>query len=145
MAYADVNADSLVSAIKLCKSNLNAKTTSSMLADAKAIPWDGSGAQENLINSISQINSKTNNLLNVLDSCLSIATMIKEYKNLESDIKKLSLERKNLKARYDSNPTAPTAGYIKSEISNKTRIIESKKSKLDSLGSSLSGAGFPPV
>lgn len=145
MAYADVDAGLLINSIKLCKSNLNTKSASALLTDAKAIPWDGAGAQENLVAAISKIQSQTSKLSSALDSCLAIANKIEKYKKLEKEIKVLAADCKRLKAQYDKNPTAPTATFIYSQYESKKRVVNSKKEKLETLGNALSGAGFPPV
>lgn len=145
MAYADVDAGLLINSIKLCKSNLNTKSASALLTDAKAIPWDGAGAQENLVAAISKIQSQTSKLSSALDSCLAIANKIEKYKKLEKEIKVLAADCKRLKAQYDKNPIAPTANYVKSAYMDKKRIVAAKKKKLETLGNTLSGAGFPPV
>lgn len=145
MAYADVDAGLLINSIKLCKSSLNTKSASALLTDAKAIPWDGAGAQENLVAAISKIQSQTSKLSSELDSCLDIANKIKEYKKLERKIKKLNAEKDSLKARYEKDPTAPTAGYVQNAYMNKKRVIAGEQKNLEALGNSLSSAGFPPV
>lgn len=145
--YEEVNEHALVKAIISCKSKANIATASSLVAAARALPIDGAGATDNIINGAESIKAKTSELRSKLDAALGIAEQIVEYKSVKNNLDKAKANKTkywNLYKRQEDKTTALALSY-KAKYKLAKSDVEKLTQELNSLKNSLSAAGYPPV
>ena len=144
-ALESVNVSALIGAVNSCKSSLNKGAVAELVTDARALPWDGAGAKDNLVAGVCNISNQTNSLYSALDPIIGIANRIQTYqdtiKEYDSVVKDLSSAKSklsnlqsslsSLQRQYDSNSSS--ASYIRSEINSKKSSINAMKTKINKL------------
>ena len=145
--YAGVNEGKLVNAIIKCRGRVDMGVAISLLDAAKAMPIDGAGASDNIVNAAEDIRSKTRQLRSNLDAALGIAEQIVKYKSVKKKLDKAKVNKTkywNLYNDQEDKTTALALSY-KAKYKGAKNDVEELTQELRKLGNSLSAAGYPPV
>lgn len=120
MAFENVNVTSLKNSINNCKSSLNHNASQSLITTLSQNVWQAD-AKQNLIDALTTINEERyKKLEDTLDTYLTIADKIQNYKNLEQENRNLYNEISSLQGRlwyteYYTEYYTDQYGYTHSE------------------------------
>ncbi len=145
--YEGINEHALVNAIISCKSKVDIGVANSLVDSAKAMPIDGAGASDNIVNGAEDIRTKTSDLHSKLEAALGIAEQIVEYKSVKKKLDKAKADKSRYWNLYQSQEDKTTALAIsyKTKYRNAKQRVNELTPELAALKNSLSAAGYPPV
>ena len=139
MDFKDVDAASLRSALTTCKSAINYSKSKSVRENLNGSDRWQSNAKQNLTTAIDTlVNERYKSLEEKIDTYLQVASLIEEYKQLESNNEALTKNSSSLKNNlYKDKDKKEIDTTVQSKLKANEQKISQQKSKMNSLKSQI--------